>query len=425
MQQNEENSPSFGSKTDIGHVRDHNEDSLLVSPPLFVVADGMGGHAAGEVASEIVVETLDELAPRTADADALVHAIEAANLNVIKAPRQGVGRIGMGTTCTAAVVTDDRLLIAQVGDSRAYLLHGNHLQQLTRDHSLMADLIEAGTITPEQARSHPDRSVITRAIGSDPYMLPDVYELNVADGDRLLLCSDGLSGMVRDEQIEQIMRRNRDPQHCADQLVEAALRAGGFDNVTVIVVDVHNKEVHRKLERKAKRHYRTLAAFAAVAIVAVFALAAFGFNQYVHDSAYLVEEDGTVSLYRGLPDTFLGMSFSQLEEKTDIPVDELPAGVANRIREGMAAGSIGEARELLSTYRADIANARIEAAKSAIANGGSAANAQDGSQDASGNAQDGSQDAQSGSQGTQGSQGAQGSASDDAHGTLQGKGAGQ
>lgn len=118
----------FGSRTDVGLVRDHNEDSLLVAPPLYVVADGMGGHAAGEIASEIVVRTLDELAPRSIDVDGLTNAIEAANLNVIKAPKQGIGRSGMGTTCTAAILEDTRLLIAQVGDSRAYLLHKGQLQ---------------------------------------------------------------------------------------------------------------------------------------------------------------------------------------------------------------------------------------------------------------------------------------------------------
>lgn len=158
----------YGSRTEVGHVREHNEDSLLVLPPLFAVADGMGGHEAGEVASELTIKTLAELAPASLDADALERAVVAANLNVIKAPHEGIGRVGMGTTLTCAMIEKERLIIAQVGDSRAYLLHQGTLQQLTRDHSLMADMIEAGQLTEAEARVHPNRSVITRAIGSDP-----------------------------------------------------------------------------------------------------------------------------------------------------------------------------------------------------------------------------------------------------------------
>ena len=197
---------TFGSRTDVGCVRDHNEDSLVVAPPLFAVADGMGGHAAGEVASEIAVNVLAELAPKDLDGAALEHAVEEANHEIIRAARDGRGREGMGTTLTACMLENERLVIAQVGDSRAYLLHHGKLQQLTRDHSLMADMIEAGQLTPEEARHHPQRSVITRALGSDPNTRPDMYEINVETGDRLLVCSDGLSSMIEDEQIEAVMR---------------------------------------------------------------------------------------------------------------------------------------------------------------------------------------------------------------------------
>ena len=196
---------TFGSRTDVGCVRDHNEDSLVVAPPLFAVADGMGGHAAGEVASEIAVNVLAELAPKDLDGAALEHAVEEANHEIIRAARDGRGREGMGTTLTACMLENERLVIAQVGDSRAYLLHHGKLQQLTRDHSLMADMIEAGQLTPEEARHHPQRSVITRALGSDPNTRPDMYEINVETGDRLLVCSDGLSSMIEDEQIEAVM----------------------------------------------------------------------------------------------------------------------------------------------------------------------------------------------------------------------------
>lgn len=350
---------SFGSRTDIGYVRDHNEDSLTIIPPLFAVADGMGGHEAGEIASEITVNTLAELAPSHLDAEGLTAAVEAANYNVMKAPRQGIGRDGMGTTLTAAMLEGERLLIAQVGDSRAYLLHKGHLQQITRDHSLMADLIEAGQITPEEARVHPNRSVITRAIGSDIHMRPDIYELNVDAGDRILLCSDGLSSMISNNAIESIMRRQSDAQHCADELVTAALENGGADNVTVVVADVPGFSEVR--EKKRAHKSRVFYIGLAIALVAVIFTAGFGGYAFISNSAYLIEENGKVSVYRGTPDDFMGIKLSTLDHTTNVDVDKLQPGVANRIKEGMSVSSIDEANSLIAGYEEEIARGEAEA----------------------------------------------------------------
>lgn len=350
---------SFGSRTDIGYVRDHNEDSLIIIPPLFAVADGMGGHEAGEIASEITVNTLAELAPSHLDAEGLTAAVEAANYNVMKAPRQGIGRDGMGTTLTAAMLEGERLLIAQVGDSRAYLLHKGHLQQITRDHSLMADLIEAGQITPEEARVHPNRSVITRAIGSDIHMRPDIYELNVDAGDRILLCSDGLSSMISNNAIESIMRRQSDAQHCADELVTAALENGGADNATVVVADVPGFSEVR--EKKRAHKSRVFYIGLAIALVAVIFAAGFGGYAFISNSAYLIEENGKVSVYRGTPDDFMGIKLSTLDHTTNVDVDKLQPGVANRIKEGMSVSSIDEANSLIAGYEEEIARGEAEA----------------------------------------------------------------
>lgn len=343
----------YGSRTEIGNVREHNEDSLTVLPPLFAVADGMGGHEAGEVASEITINTLNDLAPQSADAEALARAVVAANLNVIKAPSQGVGREGMGTTLTAAILEKERLVIAQVGDSRAYLLHNGSLQQLTRDHSLMADMIEAGQLTEAEARVHPNRSVITRAIGSDPHMQPDLYELNVATGDRLLLCSDGICGMIEDHEIASIMRQAPSAQSCADQLVEAALAAGGFDNATAVVVDVEGFKAVR--EKKQARKSKALAIGVIVCLLAALACAVFAGYYYVNNSAYLIEQDGKVAVYRGLNEELFGIPLSNLEYTSGVEVDKLNPGVANRIKEGMAVGSLEEANNLITTYQQEIA----------------------------------------------------------------------
>ena len=344
---------TFGSRTDVGCVRDHNEDSLVVAPPLFAVADGMGGHAAGEVASEIAVNVLAELAPKDLDGAALEHAVEEANHEIIRAARDGRGREGMGTTLTACMLENERLVIAQVGDSRAYLLHHGKLQQLTRDHSLMADMLEAGQLTPEEARHHPQRSVITRALGSDPNTRPDMYEINVETGDRLLVCSDGLSSMIEDEQIEAVMRRVPDPQRCASQLVNEAIAAGGHDNVTVIVSNVTGfaEKRRRKLARKTKFSV----ALVLVLFLAILGGGAWGVHTWLHTTAYLGEDNGKVAVYEGIPADFLGMPLYKQQEVTDVSVDSLQPGTATRLQEGIRVDNMDAAQDLVQQYREEAA----------------------------------------------------------------------
>ena len=368
---------SFGSRTDIGCLRDHNEDSLVVTPPLFAVADGMGGHAAGEVASEIAVRVLSELAPEHPDGEALGRAIEEANRAVIQAAREGRGRQGMGTTMTAAMLEGERLVIAQVGDSCAYLLHQGKLQKLTRDHSLMADMIEAGQLTPEEARTHPQRSVITRALGSDAHLHPDIYEINVETGDRLLICSDGLSGMIFDDQIENTLRRVQDPQRCASQLVNEAIAAGGHDNVTVIVADVTGyAEVRRK---KLARKTKLSIALVLVLFAAIVAGAAWGTQTYLNTAAYLANDNGKVAVYRGVPGSVLGLSFSHLERTTDVTVADLQPGVANRLNEGIRVDDMEAADALVKEYEDEIAARSKNQAEGGNAESGRNADAKDAS----------------------------------------------
>ena len=344
---------TFGSRTDIGCLRDHNEDSLIVAPPLFAVADGMGGHAAGEVASEIAVDVLAERAPQHPDGEQLGRAVEDANRAVMQAAREGRGREGMGTTMTAAMLEGERLVIAQVGDSRAYLLHQGALQQLTRDHSLMADMIEAGQLTPEEARTHPNRSVITRALGSDEHLRPDIYEINVETGDRLLVCSDGLSTMLRDADIERTLCRVQDPQRCATQLVNEAIAAGGHDNVTVIVADVTGfADVRRK---KMARKTKVSIAVVLVLFAAIVAAAVWGTSTYLNTAAYLALDNGKVAVYRRVPGTVLGMSFSSLERTTDVSADDLQPGVANRLEAGIRVDDLAAAEALVAEYEAEAA----------------------------------------------------------------------
>lgn len=355
-------SSTFGSRTDIGCLRDHNEDSLIVAPPLFAVADGMGGHAAGEIASEIAVHILAERAPAHPDSEELNRAVIKANRSIIRAAHEGRGREGMGTTLTAAMLEGERLIIAQVGDSRAYLLHQGKLQQLTRDHSLMADMIEAGQLTPEEALSHPNRSVITRALGSDPNTQPDIYEINVEAGDRLLICSDGLSGMVRDAQIEATLMRVSDPQRCAAQLVNEAIANGGHDNVTVIVADVAGFQEAR--QKKMARKTKLSIAFVLVLLALILGGAAWGTNTYLHTSAYLSNNDGNVAIYRGVPGSIFGFSYSELMETTTVPVSDLPPGLAERLKEGWRVDSVEAAEKLVEEYRQEIENKKKQSEES-------------------------------------------------------------
>ena len=231
----------------------------------------------------------------------------------------------------------------------------------------MADMIEAGQLTPEEARTHPNRSVITRALGSDPHTQPDLYEINVETGDRLLICSDGLSGMVCDNDIESTLARVRDPQRCASQLVNEAIANGGHDNVTVIVVDVTGlAEQHR---RKLTRKSRATAIMLALLLVAIIAGCAYGFNYLASNAAYLVAQDGKVAVYQGVPGDIFGLSFNHLDRVTDVALDDLQPGTANRLREeGIKVDSLEAANSLVTEYEKEIADRRAaeeEAARAA------------------------------------------------------------
>ena len=343
----------YAARTDVGCVREHNEDSFIAATPLFVGADGMGGHEAGEVASEIAIRTMLEKAPNSPDGDALANAVKTANVAIISAAANGVGRPGMGTTMTAAQIFDDQLVIAQVGDSRAYLLHEGTLQRVTRDHSLVADLVEQGRITEEEARVHPQRSVITRALGSDVTVEPDIYILRVSRGDRLLLCSDGLSSMIEDSTIANVLRSNDDPESCCDALIREALAAGGLDNVTCIVVDpLRDLDTRPKTTGAASWLKAHLAPIAfALIFVAICLGGVCGAYAYAQNSFYVIAQDGYVCVYRGLPGSFGGIKLSWLEESTNIPVSKLAPTTASRLESGMSVDSLDAAQALLADYR--------------------------------------------------------------------------
>ncbi len=225
--------------SDVGRQRQGNEDNYFVQSPLFVLADGMGGAQAGEVASEITIEAFRDGLPDGAVETGLVQTIEHANERVHEQATTIPEYHGMGTTCTVAYVAEEEVVIAHVGDSRAYLLRDGELTRLTRDHSLVGELLDRGKVTEEEAMTHPQRSVITRAVGPEPTVKVDAERLAARPGDIYLLCSDGLTDMVDPEIVHSIVDGKREelPQAAAE-LVDLANTNGGRDNISVILVRV-------------------------------------------------------------------------------------------------------------------------------------------------------------------------------------------
>ncbi|MCL4808596.1 MAG: Stp1/IreP family PP2C-type Ser/Thr phosphatase, partial [Thermoanaerobaculia bacterium] len=242
--------------TDVGRKRKHNEDAYLLDAErgLFVVADGMGGHAAGEVASRLTVESIQEFISGTeddhdntwpfgynnrysVDGNRLSTAVERANEKVMRAVVNRPELKGMGTTVVAALFDEKRVTLVHVGDSRAYLLRDSELRRLTDDHSWVQEQVNAGILSEEEARSHPLKNVVTRALGGGAHVAVDLIEIPVGTDDRYLLCSDGLTGMVSDEEIFEALTSSRTPEQIVRGLVDLANERGGVDNITAILVE--------------------------------------------------------------------------------------------------------------------------------------------------------------------------------------------
>lgn len=240
------------SKTDIGMVREVNQDYVFVSdlpvgklPNLFVVADGMGGHKAGEFASrftvEVVKEALAESSEETPEA-MIIQAITSANRKLLETAKQDSRMEGMGTTLVVATVIERTLYLANVGDSRLYLLN-DEIKQVTKDHSLVQEMVRLGGIKQEEAKHHPDKNIITRAIGAKEDVEVDFYEYRLKQGDMILMCTDGLSNMVEDEEMLHIVKGSRDVVEAVEGLIERANQNGGKDNIGIVIVDVFADEV--------------------------------------------------------------------------------------------------------------------------------------------------------------------------------------
>jgi len=240
----------YGVASDVGLVREVNEDSALAEPPVFVVADGMGGHDGGEIASRIVVEEFARLADAGYDprrgADAVLATLRACQRRLREYGATHRGRDGGawhgGTTAVAALLVEDdagpEWLLSNLGDSRIYRFSQGELLRVSTDHSVVQELVDSGRISEEQALVHPERHIVTRALGGPDPLAPDFFSLDLTDGERILLCSDGVTDLVRDTELAELLADSPDPRQAADHVVAAALAAGGIDNATAVVVDV-------------------------------------------------------------------------------------------------------------------------------------------------------------------------------------------
>jgi PPM family protein phosphatase len=383
----------YAVRSDLGLVRGNNEDSVYAGPRLLAIADGMGGHAAGEVASKIVIgalEPLDDDRPPGDLIGALRDSVVEANHRISDAVERDQELDGMGTTLTALRFAGSQVALVHVGDSRAYLLRGDLLSQITHDDTYVQYLVDSGKLTPDEAKDHPRKSVILRALrGAD--VEPDVSIREARAGDRYLLCTDGLSDVVSTETILETLRIP-DAQECADRLVELALRGGGPDNVTVIVADVVNaapgdviddmpvvagafvdpsaadipgtdspaeRAAHISRPRKApaqeaapkRRRWRGLVIALVVLLVVGGGLG--GTYAWAQTQYYVGRAGSEVAIYRGVNASFGPLKFSEVYENTDIKLSDLTPSARDQVVSGITARDKGDARRIVSRLQGE------------------------------------------------------------------------
>jgi PPM family protein phosphatase len=320
-----------GVATDVGRVREGNEDAFVVEPPLYAVADGMGGARAGEVASQLALATITEM--EKAGSSTLEDEVREANRIVFTRAGEDERYAGMGTTLTAVLATPEAIHVAHVGDSRAYLARAGTLRQLTRDHTLVDRMVQAGEITPDEADVHPHRNVLLRALGTEPKVEVEVDDVGLLESDRILLCSDGLTTMVTEDQILAILAATVGlPQDAADRLVRAANRAGGIDNITAIVLDVEAGDPEAGTvaaapaparTRPKRRWWPWIAGAVGVVLLAMVALTVF--RSYVDNQWYVGVSNGHVAIYQGIPAAPFGFELSHVDLDTGLDASAVAA----------------------------------------------------------------------------------------------------
>ena len=406
----------IGTKTDVGRRREVNEDSFLVHEPLFVVADGMGGHVAGDIASSTAVDTIKEesASANAQDMNTLAQLVLGANSRIWEKAQSDPTLRGMGTTCTLMMLDSSTAHIAHVGDSRAYLLREGKLTQVTEDHTLVGRMVKEGRLSEGEAEKHPQRSIVTRALGVDSEVEVDLMTVDLQEGDRILICSDGLSSMIDSDTIASILREESDPQGAAERLVDAANEAGGEDNITVVIIDITNAdspgagatatskradtaespgsvpnpttapsssemtyteggaiaappEADQRREERVdttrdedhdERPERAWLRKLVVALVVVVLLAIgafFGVGYLLANSWYVgVNKDGFVTVYEGIPEEIASLNLSEEIEVTDIRASQLPDFLSDNLSSGIKKDSLEDARTQITNLESQV-----------------------------------------------------------------------
>jgi protein phosphatase len=359
----------WAARSDVGRARDRNEDSYFAGDHVFVVADGLGGHNAGDVASSLAVEPFKALdrrvdgQPSERVAKLLSDTVLEANRAVYKRAQSDAKVRGMGTTLTAVAITNGAAHLAHVGDSRCYLLRGGAMNQLSVDHTLVARMVQEGKLTAEQAEVHPQRSILTRALGAEPEVDVDSFEVDLLPGDRLLLCSDGLSSVIPEERIREILTSATELDNGCGLLIDEANAHGGPDNITVVAVEVtgvpparSGPPVARRAERieQAARRGRRVPVRGIIwaLVVLLIGLGGFiGFRSWVNRSFYVGVDGNKVAIFRGLPTEIGGLRLHHVEEPTAITIEQVSPELQPNLRDGIRVGSLAEARARVADLR--------------------------------------------------------------------------
>ncbi len=412
----------YAVRSDVGLLREGNEDSAYAGPHLLAIADGMGGHAAGEVASSVAISALADLdtedVPVDHLLDALAAAVAAANSTLHEMSVEDPSVEGMGTTLTALLWAGGTIAVCHIGDSRAYLLRGGDFRQITRDHTLVQSLVDDGRLSPAQAATHPQRSLVMRALQSGTEAEPDLSILEASEGDRYLLCSDGLSDVVSEETLHKALMRYADRDQAVTQLIELAIRGGGPDNITCIVADVVDDDADpagqvsvvvgaasngdgrprlRTDSPAGRAHLLTQARPAArptakhsaapaeqdhgaeeeedddghpaaragrrrwpvvttILVVLLIVIVGGGYAawRYTQGQYYVGTDGNQVIIYRGVNQKVAGISLSGVYHKTGIPFSQVPSNDKAAVQSTIASGSLAEAQKTVSNIRQTI-----------------------------------------------------------------------
>jgi serine/threonine protein phosphatase PrpC len=400
----------YAARSDVGLIREGNEDAGYAGPALLAIADGMGGHAAGEVASSIAVATIAQLDEEPAGADlldALAGAIDEANLRLRQMVEGDDALEGMGTTLTALLFAGARVGIAHIGDSRAFLLRGGEFSQITHDHTFVQTLVDEGRISAAEAEHHPQRSLLMRALDGRSQPEPDLSVRDVRPGDRYLVCSDGLSGVLSEDTMRATLLRGR-VEETVDELVELALRAGGPDNITCIVADVidstdtaevlgpassaprvvgaagdprsrqgrgplvdsaagraallrpppddddDDASADLPVDGRPRRRF-VLPAVLLGTFVVLLAVGGYTGLQLVRNQYYVGVQDDNVAIFQGVSSTLVGRSLSSVYESSNVDVDGLPDFDRARVEQAIPARDLEDARAIVERLEAEVA----------------------------------------------------------------------